>query len=422
MSQEKNQDDTLGLSPKVSIIVTAYNIENYIAGCLDDITKQSLEDIEIIVVDDGSSDTTPEIIREFASKDRRIKPIFFAENTIGGVASAANAGILAAQGEYVGFADGDDVYYSQMFENLYLAAKNHDSDLSMCNYKLRDAKTDKISDPADTHRWKEFSDGEFVRLDEISKPKILNFISVPWRKLYRRELLTEHEILFPVTDHFYEDNPFHWFTTLKSKSIVLINESLCEHRVSRTGQTMISADRSLFGIFAQHKIIRQWLEEENVLGRYKVQLFRWLSAQVSWTSLKLDQQFLEEYFTVATQEIKHYPPKFIRSSLRRRENIDHFARLRMFFLSTENQDGFLKHRDPARHFSLLYQAYLHIQLYGVIDLLKTGPKFLIHEAKRKKNGSRRQDQNDSDHLIASLLIVDERLKGLEKKISQLSKD
>lgn len=79
--------------PKLSIIVTAYNIELYVRQCLDSILAQTLRDIEIIVVDDGSTDATPMIIGEYAKVDNRIRPIFFERNTIGGVASAARVRI-----------------------------------------------------------------------------------------------------------------------------------------------------------------------------------------------------------------------------------------------------------------------------------------------------------------------------------------
>ena len=91
--------------PVLSVIVTSYNIEDYLAGCLDTVINQSLRDMEIIVVDDGSSDRTPDIIREYAEKDSRIRPILLPENTIGGVASAANAGLDAATVAEVAGAD-----------------------------------------------------------------------------------------------------------------------------------------------------------------------------------------------------------------------------------------------------------------------------------------------------------------------------
>lgn len=411
---EKNY--TKSQRPKVSIIVTSYNVENYIEGCLNDIINQTLKDIEIIVVDDGSSDATPHIVKTIAAKDSRIRPIFFEKNTIGGVASAANAGIKAARGEYIGFADGDDVYYAHMFEQLYMAAKDKDADISMCNYKLLDAKSGEISDPADIDRWKSRKAKAHLKLDHQSRKEILRFISVPWRKIYRREMLMQHDLLFPVTDHFFEDNPFHWFTTLKAEDIVLINEHLCEHRVSRTGQTMVSSDRSLFGIFVHHKTIREWLLAEGLQTKYKLPLFVWLSAQIAWTSSKVGGEFVSEYFEIASSEVKCYSPRFMRSALRREEDIGYFSRLRMYFLSTENEHGFLRHRDPGKNFSLLYQAYLHIQIYGLVELIKTAPGFLIEEYFPKLKFKLQPRASGNDHVVSSLLILEERLRRIEQRM------
>ena len=203
--------------PKVSIIVTCYNIENYISDCLDGIVSQTLEDIEIIIVDDGSTDATPNIVKSYAKKDKRIKTILMEENSIGGVATAANVGIEAASGVYIGFADGDDVYDTSMFEKLYNAASRYDADLTMCRYKLLDDQSGFLSDPAELRLWNEIKNIRVLNLDEANRAKLLKFISVPWRKLYRRDWILEHGLRFPVGDYFFEDNPFHWFTTLVLK-------------------------------------------------------------------------------------------------------------------------------------------------------------------------------------------------------------
>ena len=134
--------------PRLSIIVTAYNIEPYIRESLDCVLAQTLRDIEIIVVDDGSSDGTPAIIREYAERDARIRPILFQTNTIGGGATAANAGIEAATGDFIGFADGDDLYDPTMFARLHEAAIAHSADLAMCDYQLLDARTGETRDPS----------------------------------------------------------------------------------------------------------------------------------------------------------------------------------------------------------------------------------------------------------------------------------
>ncbi|MGQ5718430.1 glycosyltransferase family 2 protein [Pseudochrobactrum asaccharolyticum] len=274
--------------PKVSIIVTSYNIEKYIRACLDDIVEQTLQDIEIIVVDDGSTDSTPQVILEYAKKDARIRPVLFEKNTIGGVASAANAGLDIARGDYIGFADGDDLYDPQMFEKLWQCAENAQADLAMCKYTLLDETDGQEKEPAETERWIPFGTTTTIELDETSRKQMLRFISVPWRKLYRRDLVERISLRFPVGDFFYEDNPFHWDSVISAKRIVLLPEKLCKHRVARVGQTMATVDERLLRIFEHHNIIRDNLIQHQVFDVYKDALLQWVSGQLSWVSQRTE--------------------------------------------------------------------------------------------------------------------------------------
>ena len=115
---------------KVSIIVPAYNLEDYIEPCLDSLVNQTLKEIEIIVINDGSTDSTQEKIEKFAQQDSRIIPLVL-EN--GGVSNARNQGLNIAKGEYIGFVDGDDWVDNDFFEKLYHSAKNNAADISVAN-------------------------------------------------------------------------------------------------------------------------------------------------------------------------------------------------------------------------------------------------------------------------------------------------
>src|SRR6476620_4546872 len=139
--------------PEVSIIVTSFNVEAYIEQCLRNLAQQTLRDIEVIVVDDGSTDSSPALITAFAESDPRFIPVLLPENSVGGVATAANAGLDRATGSYVGFADGDDFCELMMFEKLLAAAKDTNSDLAMCQYQEVDGGTGKLRDPAELTRW-----------------------------------------------------------------------------------------------------------------------------------------------------------------------------------------------------------------------------------------------------------------------------
>jgi glycosyltransferase involved in cell wall biosynthesis len=115
-------------APKVSIIIPVYNVEPYLRRCLDSVIGQTLGDIEIICIDDASTDGSLAVLREYEAKDKRVKVIAVEKN--GGVSSARNAGLKAARGEYVGFVDGDDYIAADFYEKLHEAAEKEDADIA----------------------------------------------------------------------------------------------------------------------------------------------------------------------------------------------------------------------------------------------------------------------------------------------------
>ena len=173
---------------ETTIIVTAYNIESYIEECLDSVAAQTLTDIEVLVVDDGSSDTTQAKIVEFCDADPRFVPVLLGENSPGGVATAANAGLDRATARWVGFVDGDDYVEPTMFEQLVSGAAGCDADLAMCEYQEVVDGSGERRDPADAHRWAELT-ASCYKLDIQTRRQVLRFIAVPWRKLYRLSLI-----------------------------------------------------------------------------------------------------------------------------------------------------------------------------------------------------------------------------------------
>ena len=117
---------------KVSIIVPVYNVEKYLRQCLDSLINQTLQEIEIICVDDGSTDNSSNILSDYAQKDSRII-VHRQENQ--GLANARNAGLKLANGEYIGFLDSDDFVDIDFFEKLYQAASSDNADIARALYK-----------------------------------------------------------------------------------------------------------------------------------------------------------------------------------------------------------------------------------------------------------------------------------------------
>ena len=165
---------------KISIIVPAYNIESYIEKTVKSICAQSYENLEIIIINDGSKDNTGKVLDELSKTDDRIK-VIHKEN--GGVTSARLKGIESATGDWIGFVDGDDFIDEDMYERLIANAIKYDADISHCGYKMV------FPSRIDYY----YNTGKIVEQDNDAGLKDLlegNFIEPGlWNKLYRRSLL-----------------------------------------------------------------------------------------------------------------------------------------------------------------------------------------------------------------------------------------
>ena len=173
----------------ISVIVTVYNIERYLRRCVDSILAQTYRDLEILLVDDGSTDGCPPICDEYERTEPRVR-VIHKEN--GGAADARNAGLEAASGEWIGFVDGDDFIMPEMYETLHRACLEHGAAVSMCGRIV----------------WEE-KDGTRTRRYCLERPVLLSgkeavshllmdkdCDSASWDKLYRRELFSD--IRYPV--------------------------------------------------------------------------------------------------------------------------------------------------------------------------------------------------------------------------------
>jgi glycosyltransferase involved in cell wall biosynthesis len=300
--------------PRTSIIVTSFNIESYIGQCLDSVLGQTLRDIEVIVVDDGSTDGTPSIIEQYATDDPRVVPVLLPANSIGGVATAANAGLDRVSAPYVGFMDGDDYCEPTMFQLLVDAAERHDADLAMCSYRVVDTSSGDVAAPPDSAKWS-YLDSDHYALDAETRGRLLEFNAVPWRKLYRTAMLESNRLRFPVGDYFYEDNPFHWFTILSARSIALVPEVLCYHRVQREGQSMAVADARLLRIFDHHWTIHSFLVDRDLLDLFAPHLISWVIRQASWVAGRTPPELRRDLFDRLHAIFDAYEPYAFREGL-----------------------------------------------------------------------------------------------------------
>jgi glycosyltransferase involved in cell wall biosynthesis len=411
--------------PAVSIVVTAYNIEGYIEQCLTSLAEQTLRDIEVIVVDDGSTDATPDLITAFAANDPRFVPVLLPDNSVGGVATAANAGLDRVTAPYVGFADGDDFCEPTMFEKLLAAATSADSDLAMCKYQEIDDAAAIYRDPAEGSRWARLS-GTAFRLNHERRKQFLRFIAVPWRKLYRRELLEANSIRFPVGDFYYEDNPFHWFSIVSATSLAVVPEVLCYHRVARTGQTMVVANAGLLRIFEHHDIIRAWLVERGLEETYAPTLVGWVVSQLEWIALRTPAELQRELFDAVAAILSQYDESTVRAALREGEK-GVLAMQLTDAVARQNFRAFSRalalRSAPA---GLVDKARYHLRYSGV---RQTGRIAVRYGAQRLDRLSRqvpilrgRRDAISNRDVMFGLAVVQRQLETVERLLRKLEAD
>ncbi|GHV86524.1 glycosyl transferase [Spirochaetia bacterium] len=191
------------MNPKVSVIIPIYNTAPYLRRCLNSVSGQTLQDIEIICVNDGSTDNSLEILREYEQKDRGVRVIDFAGNK--GVSAARNAGIDAAVGEYIGFVDSDDYVEDTFYEKLYSRAKTTDADAAKGSYKNhKDGQVD-------------------YSLNEQIKENKTNFAFTFSSGIYRTVFIKKNKINFPELMDM-EDPVFAFKVALSANKVEVVDD------------------------------------------------------------------------------------------------------------------------------------------------------------------------------------------------------
>lgn len=198
----------------VSIIVPVYNSQDTIDRCLTSILEQTYKNLEIIIVDDGSTDNSVQIISKYKKVDARIH-LISKEN--GGVSSARNTGLYVARGIFIQFVDSDDYVSPNMTERLVTLINKNNCDLVICGYKY-------INGNRELHLPEQLYDGADIIKKEFLKLWETTYINIPWNKLYRRELCKN--ILFPLEVTLGEDLIFNIQYLKNCNKIFVSNELL----------------------------------------------------------------------------------------------------------------------------------------------------------------------------------------------------
>jgi polysaccharide biosynthesis protein PslF len=279
-SAENSADDVN--APLVSIIVAVYNVEKYLIHCLDSLVHQTLKDIEIIVVNDASTDKSFEIIQKYKSTFPNVRVVNCEYNK--GLASVRNIGMRVAKGQYIGFLDGDDWADIRMCEVMFRCARDHNADVLIADVTVFYDDSKKFGSFFDYHIRQNLDPQLRTRPFKLShEPRILLLEPVAWPKIYKRSFLRKHDLHFEEGMNSYEDMCFHFSVLLKADRISLIDEALFFYRQNRPGQISGRMDRRVFEVFAVFDKILQNLAAWSVsadiwalLVKVQLRQFDWL--------------------------------------------------------------------------------------------------------------------------------------------------
>ena len=288
------------MSVKVSVLTPVYNVEDYLRQCLDSLVAQTLTEgeIEFIVVNDGSTDGSLEIIKEYASKDPRFVVI---DKENGGYGTAMNAGLKKAQGEYVGILESDDFAEPQMFETLYKAASENNCDLVKCNYYEHNSALGSF----EKENFSEELCGQVFNPADPAWTKVIYTIPAIWTGLYRRSHLQEYGISFLETPGAsFQDTGFVFKNWAAASRVFCIHDYLLHYRVNRAGSS-VKGDSKVYNVCVEWDSIMEFLDshpgiKEQVIDFFQAQRL----ATYVWNYGRISRQYRREFLDRVAADYK----------------------------------------------------------------------------------------------------------------------
>lgn len=265
--EKKNSRKSATTSQKainVSIVVPCCNVEKYLDECLSSIVKQTLKEIEIICINDGSKDKTIDIIKKYAAKDSRIVVV---DKPNSGYGDSMNIGFSKARGRYIGIVESDDFIEPNMFEKLYKTAREFDADVVKSNF------------------WFYWSNPERNELHEYFKKEECGYVICPheydngslygrkpsiWSAIYKREFIEKNNISFlPTPGASFQDTSFTFKVYSSAKKMVCLYDSFLHYRQDNENSSVNNADKKIEFVFKEYREIERFINE----GPYKKELY-----------------------------------------------------------------------------------------------------------------------------------------------------
>lgn len=226
------------MTPKVSIVVPVYNVEQYLPECLESLASQTLKDIEIILVNDGSTDGSLDILKQYASNDSRFTIV---DKANAGYGHSMNRGFERARGEYIGIVESDDCARPEMFEKLYEQAKKNDADIVRSNYfTMGNCGTEfHLVDVLNLSHAP-----YYMAFDPKDYPDVFRGSPAIWTAIYRRDFIFDNGISFLESPGAsYQDTGFFLKVLSAAQKVVFVREAYLNYRIDNAGSSVKSGSK-----------------------------------------------------------------------------------------------------------------------------------------------------------------------------------
>ena len=286
---------------KVSVILPIYNVEMYLRECLDSVTRQTLKELEIICVNDGSTDQSLDIIKEYAEKDNRIVVI---TGPNGGYGKAMNQGLDRATGEYIGIVEPDDYVSLTMFEDLYKIASENNLDWIKADF-YRFTK----SNNGDMKLTYTPLDSKHTRYGEILVPKsdssLIKFVMNTWSGIYRREFLEKYHIRHNETPGAsFQDNGFFFQTMIYAERAMIREQPYYRNRRDNPNSSVRNKEK-VYCVNIEYDYIKDILmKDQEIWERFKYMYWWKKYHSYMFTINRIALQYKQEYIKRMSSEFK----------------------------------------------------------------------------------------------------------------------
>ncbi len=280
---------------KVSVLVPIYNVEKFLPECLNSLVNQTLKEIEIICINDGSTDKSPKIIKEYAAKDKRIKMI---DKKNSGYGDSMNQGLKKATGEYVGIVESDDFIDLNAFEKLYKIAKREKADVVKANFyeyftdKKKDVAKSEMFLPEDTGTLFDPSEHRHIF---YQKPSI-------WSAIYQNVFLKENKIDFlPSPGASYQDVGFNFKVWASTNRAFLVDEAFLHYRQDNPNSSVKDSGK-VYCVKDEYDEVERFLKEKGTLEKYGPTLATMRLSSYIWNMKRLARKQALEFAKIVKED------------------------------------------------------------------------------------------------------------------------